>query len=145
MYKDVFNEVKIEQLLAPVVRTATTTSSACGLAGYEGAMFSVLFGVSADTLSASVTWDCKLTECATSGGSYTDVAAADVIGHTSNAFGAIDDMSEDAAVYSLGYKGTKAYVKVVVTATGSHSSGTPIAIVATKYKSLNPPSNVVNP
>ena len=145
MYRDVFNRVKIEQLLAPVVCTTTQTSSACGTAGYEGAMFSVLFGTSADTLCAACAWDCKLTECATSGGLYTDVAAADVIGAASDAFGSVNDASEDDAIYSLGYKGTKAYVKVVVTVTGTHASGTPIAIVANKFKSVNPTTNVVTP
>ena len=145
MYRDVFNRVKIEQLTDPAVTTATVTSDACGLAGYEGAMFSVLFGESADTLCAACCWNCKLQESDASGSGYADVAAADVIGAASDAFGAVDDAADDDAIYSLGYKGTKAYVKVVVTKTGTHASGTPIAIVAVKFKSVNPPSNVVTP
>lgn len=144
MYKDAFNNVKKEMILAPIVSTAAKTSSACDLAGYEGAMFTVLFGTSADSLSSVRYWDCKLQE-SDDDVTYTDVAAADVIGNTSNQFGLVNALADDDACYTLGYKGIKRYIKVVVTPTGSHASGTPIAITATKLKSVNPPSNVVNP
>lgn len=145
MYRDVFNRTLIEQLTDPAVSSASVTSAACDLAGCEGVMFSVSFGESGDTLSGSVKWDCKLTECATSGGSYTDVAAADVIGNTTNQFGLVDAAADDDAVYSLGYKGSKRYVKVVVTKTGTHTNGTPISIYAVKDLANKPPSNAVNP
>lgn len=117
-------------LTAPATVTAAVTSTACDVSGYEGAAFGVHFGVSGDTLSASVYWTCKLQECATEAGSYTDVVTADIQIGSTNSFGLIDSLSEDAEIYWIGYGGSKPYVKVVVTPTGTHTYGTPIGILA---------------
>ena len=146
MNKDIFNAVKKEQILDPAVATATVTSSACDLQNYESADFSVSFGESGDTLSGTVKWDCKLTECDTEGGSYTDVAAADIIGASSNAFGLVDAAADDDEIYTLGYKGTKQFIKVVVTGTGTHTNGTIIGIYASKgHKRESSVGNLVTP
>ncbi len=137
---DLFNRLLLEQLTDPDTATSTVTSDACDLAGYEGATFAVSFGESGDTLSGSVYWSCKLTECDTSGGTYTDVADTDVIGNTSNVFGVVNAAADDDNIYCLGYRGSKRYVKVVVTATGTHSSGTIIGIYAVKGRILHGPS-----
>jgi len=140
---DVFNNIKIDLLTVPAVKTATVTSDAADMAGYEGARFDVIFGESGNSLCGGVKWDCKLQE-SDDDVTYADVDADDVIGNTSDQFGLVDDAASDGAVYSLGYKGIKRYVKVVVTATGTHGTGIIITIAVNRFKSINPPSNVVN-
>jgi len=125
---NLFTETSTKPMTAPVNSTATVTSSAVDVSGYTGSKFHVYYGDSADTLAADLCWTAKLTECATESGTYTDVAVGDVIGADANSFGLVNAPTEDQKIYSLGYQGTCDFVKVVVTATGTHSSGTPIAI-----------------
>lgn len=50
--------------------------------------------------------------------------------HNAAATATIDDAAEDDAVIRFGYKGNKRYLQAVATATGSHSNGTPMAVLA---------------
>jgi hypothetical protein len=148
LYWDLMHRTKHDQLTDPANATATVTSGETDLAGYEGLTCQVSYGESADTLSGSLYWTAKLQESDTSGASFTDVAAADVVTNeatAANSFGLVNAAAEDDASYYLGYKGNKRYVRVVVTATGSHSSGTPIAIFAHKEAKKQPVTNAVNP
>ena len=127
---DIFELIKIQSLTVPATKTDTVTSSVCDVSGYTGAAFYIHYGASGDTLSGTVYWTGKLQECATEDGTFTDVAASDVSGASTNAFGLVNASGEDSAVYGLKYIGTLDYVKVVVTATGTHTNGTPIGVFA---------------
>lgn len=135
--RDLASDIKLTQVVVPAVKTTTTTSSAIDTAGYES--LTVLFdmGNSGDTLSGTLYWTLSLTECDTSGGSYTAVADADIVGGTNSYV--IDAPAEDSLAVKFGYIGNKRYVKGVATATGSHSSGTPIGIVAILGHAQNAP------
>lgn len=128
--RDLAHNIKVEQVAAPAVATANITSSAIDISG--GNSLAVLFaiGASGDTLSGSIYWTLKLTECDTESGSYTDVNAVDMHGGIGTVV--IDAPSEDETVVKLGYKGSKRYVKAVATKTGTHTNGTIIGIVAVK-------------
>ena len=125
---DIFTSVSLKSLTAPAVATATVTSSAIEVTGYTGTNFYVFYGNSADTLSDTVYWTASLKECATESGTYTAVAADDVSGPSTNAFGLVNAPTEDQQIYGIGYTGSLDFVKVVVTATGTHTTGTPIGI-----------------
>lgn len=126
--KDMYHNVTVSQVVNPAVATSTVTSSAIDRQGYGSvtALFSI--GNSGDTLSGSVYWTLKLTECDTSGGTYTDVALADL--YNSAATLVIDAGSEDNIVAKFGYRGSKRFVKAIATATGTHTNGTPIGVIA---------------
>jgi hypothetical protein len=134
--RDLYNNVKVVQALAPAVINADTTSSAIDLQGYESTTILVDVGNSADTLSGTNKIELELTECDTSGGSYTQVAAANlqgaVTGSNTGCFGLIDDPAEDTTVFKAGYIGSKQFLKVVVNFSGTHSTGTPIGVLAVK-------------
>lgn len=98
------------QVMAPAARTTTFTSSAIDLANVE---HNVLY-LEPGTLTDG-TFTPKLQECATSGGSYTDVAAADLDG----TFAAVASNT----IQKVAYIGALRYVKLVVTATGSPATG----------------------
>lgn len=126
--RDLYNNISVSQVLAPAVATASVTSSAIDVQGFNSAAVLFAIGASGDTLSGSIYWTLKLTECATVDGSYTDVVLADL--HNAAATVVIDSTSEDEAVVKFGYKGNKRYLKAVATKTGTHSNGTPIGIIA---------------
>jgi hypothetical protein len=129
--EDISERVFPKLLKAPAVLTTVAfTSAACDVRGYEGAAFAVIYGDSGDTLSASVYLTAKITECDTESGVYTDVATADIQIGATNSFGKIDAPTEDQAIFWIGYGGSKGWVKVVVTPTGTHTNGTIVGIFA---------------
>ena len=134
MRKDLYSNIKASQLEIAAVKTTTVTSAAVDTAGFESLAIIYDIGNSGDTLSGSIYWTLSLTESDVSGSGYTAVAAGDVQVQ-GGTFGTdstyvIDAPSEDSRTVKFGYTGSKRYVKALATATGSHSSGTPIGIIA---------------
>lgn len=100
--KDSKNDFAIIPSILPVAATANVTGVAVDIRGFN----SVTVSLTATTASVGGTF--KLTECATSGGTYTDVAAAGIIGTQGVA------IVEDETV-SLGYIGDLDFIKAVFT------------------------------
>lgn len=100
--KDGKNSKKVVPSILPVAASGNVTGVAVALAGFEA----VTATLTATTASVAGTF--KLTECATVGGTYTDVAAADIIGAQDVA------IVEDNTV-SLGYIGVLGFIKAVFT------------------------------
>lgn len=127
--RDLYHNVLATQVLAPVNATTSKTSSTIDMQGFSSANIVFAIGLSADTLSGSVYWTLKLQHSDTDS-NYADVTDAE----TSNGDASIviNSGSLDETSYKIGYSGGKRYVQAVIAATGSHSSGTPVAIVALK-------------
>ena len=111
-------------LLPNDVVAATGTGSAIDLQGYEG---SAAFILSAEAGGSGITYAVKLTECDTSGGSYTDVTD-----------GAFTTSGTNAAVFEkiyLNVSSLKRYVKVSTTVAGGTGAGAlcVTALVSAKY------------
>ena len=124
--RDLYNDISVTQPLNPVVSTTTKTSTAVDLQGFNSASILFSIGQSADSLSGSIYWTLKL-QHSDDDLSYGDLDAADVLGSASIV---VDSTSEDELVYRIGYVGKKRYLKGIATPTGTHSSGTPIGIIA---------------
>lgn len=103
---------------------ATVTGEYVDLQGYEEVDVVITTGTITDG-----THTFSLTECDTSGGSYTAVAAADIIVNASfggtAANGAVLDTTatHDNACITFGYIGTKRYIRVVCVTAGSTTGG----------------------
>jgi hypothetical protein len=95
---------------APAALTTTYTSAAIDTANASGVTVIVETGAWTDGTHTP-----KLQECATSGGSYTDVAAADQQG----TFTAIAGAGQQNAIQAVGYIGRLEFLKVVVTVAGA--------------------------
>jgi hypothetical protein len=108
MTRDLKNNIAIFPTILPVNATANTTGVAVALAGYESCVAEIT------TTTASVGGTFKLTECATSGGSYTDVAVADIITNGTYALTTGIAVVEDETV-SVGYIGSLGFIKGVFT------------------------------
>lgn len=107
------------QVIAPVVVTATTTSAAIDLQGFESAALIVNTGA----IGGAGDFTAKLQESDASGSGFADVDAA----HLTGTFPA---SLEADSVVKVGYIGFKRYLKAVVT----KNSGTSIAASAVLIK-----------
>lgn len=100
------HNVKSALLTATATSTGTVTSAALDTIGFDAASIFFHYGATAPTPTSY-----GLTECDTSGGSYTAVAAADLI----------DDAGTQAVstTFRLGYVGKKRFIKGVVVQSAS--------------------------
>lgn len=110
--RDLYSNIGIAAAVAPAVLTATNTSAAIDLRGYQSATVVINTGA----IAGSGNFTPKLQESDASGSGFTDVAAGDLLGVFPAALAA------DSA-YRVGYKGNKRYLKTVLTL----NSGTSIA------------------
>lgn len=131
--KDLYHDLLPVSSLTPAVckTTANGTGAGVSLAGFEGALMLAHVGISGDTLAAGLKWTVQFQECATdTAGSYTDIAAADLLGGANNVV--IDDAAEDDVIIARSYIGALPWVRVLFTQTGTHTNGTPLAAVVIK-------------
>lgn len=98
--------------------TGTVTGEAVGVAGYEQVDIVVLTGTVTDG-----THTFSLTECSTVGGSYTAVAAADIIPSAagSGANGVVLDTTatHDNAGFIFSYIGNQPFIRVIAVSAGT--------------------------
>lgn len=127
--------------LVPVKVTATQLSGKIDLAGFHGASIALMIGAYGDAQSGTVYMEGELQE-SNDDTTYTAVADADLLfppgdaARTGTATGtffqskttAADDLS---GIYTVGYRGSKRYLKVNLRLTGTHTNGTPVAVLMT--------------
>lgn len=119
--KDIHSDLGIVQAVAPQVLAATNTSDPVDLQGFDAAM--VIFSLGAIVSAGDFT--AKLQESdTTTGGDFTDVAAANLQG------AALPAILLTATILKVGYVGGKRYIRTVITKNG----GTSIAASATVVK-----------
>lgn len=133
MKRDLHNNITVVTSIDPIVGNNTTegTGVAVDLSDYEAAEMVFHFGISGDTLSGALLVTPTLQESdTTTGGDFTNVAAADQLGTLT----VIDAAAEDPAVMAVGYTGNKRYIRALVTFTGTHTNGMPISAVAVLHR-----------
>jgi hypothetical protein len=116
--RDLANNIGAVQAVAPAVLTATNTSAAIDLLGFESAAVVINTGA----IVAAGNFTPKLQE-SDDGTTFSDVAAAHLIGEFPAALAA-------DSVVKVGYIGTKRYVRTVLT----YNSGTSLAAGAVVVK-----------
>lgn len=130
---DLSNNLKVTSLSLAAVRNADLNSTAVDMQGYESVTFLVAMGNSADTLSTTNKIELEVEE-SDDNSAFTDCANADIVtavtATNTGTFLLVDDPAEDSNVFKVGYIGNKRYVRVVVNFSGTHTTGTPMAIVA---------------
>lgn len=103
-------QANVVEVLPNAVRTSTATGSAIDVRAYEG-KGQVIFTSSAATAGTTPTLNAKLTECATSGGSYTDVSGG--------AFAEVTDAADSTQMIPIDFDACKGYIKGVGTIAGT--------------------------
>lgn len=111
--KDLHHSVKAIVALAPqsITTDTTTVGEVIDTAGFESVEFVIAAGALADATLVPL-----ITECATSGGSYTAVADADLIGTEA---GATLTATGDKDTAKIGYLGAKQFVKLSLVSTSA--------------------------
>lgn len=142
LYKDLFNILDAAVSLECKVLTDDTDGTGVDLAGFDGAMAIAVVGIEGITLDSSNYFEFSLEESDTLGSGYTSVAAGDIIGASANAFGLCDVIADAPAIYALGYKGSKRFLRVHVEFTGTHGTGTPITAVIVRGGAHDAPTGV---
>ena len=128
------------------VKTGDETGDTVDGRGFESILHIVVFGAEGDTLSGSVYMDLIL-EDSSNDSDWTVVTSSDAVNinsgsydgvvvnpDSSGIFATIDAAAEADKVYAIGYRGTKRYSRVRNDLTGSHSSGTPTAMMALRMR-----------
>lgn len=133
------------QILAPNTYSADTTTGAVDTQGYEAVTFLVNIAAVGDTAGGAY-FDCEVQESdTTTDGDFTAVAAASlsdtaVSGVKTNVFAHIDGLSDGSQIYTVGYLGTKRYVRLKLDFSGTHSTGTKLSASIIKSRPHNLPA-----
>lgn len=137
--KDLHNNIKVVQALDPATVTADANGSGIDRQGFCAVEHIVSVGESGDTLSGSVYIELVIQE-SSDNSTWADVtAAADVLvgadgisaaPDSSGVFATVDAAAEDDRHFRIGYRGSERYSRVQVDVTGTHTNGTPIAVLA---------------
>ena len=125
--RDLYDNVLVTQVSNPSTGNTARTSLAVDLQGFNSANLFVSLGQSSDTLSGSVYWTLKLTH-SNDDVTYVDATTADIV--SGNATYVVNATTLDKTTYGFGYIGVRRYLKVVATPTGTHTNGTPMAMIA---------------
>ena len=128
-----FNDTtKFTQALAAQTVTADANCTAVDMLNFGVCRILAVVGESGDTLSGSVYIELEVEESADNS-TFTDVADADlsayVAGTNDGTFAKIDAAAEDELLVEVEYRGQSRYVRCVVNVTGTHTNGTPMAVV----------------
>jgi hypothetical protein len=150
MLKNLLKEIKPTVGIAPAVITSTTLSAACDTQYFESAIARIHVGTFGDVQSATVYIEAELQD---SDDNVTYAAVANSLltfagsgavrtGHATGTFfqsktTAANDL---AGLYECGYMGGKRYLKVNVRLTGTHSTGTPLAVSFTAGNAVISPA-----
>lgn len=127
--KDLLNSIDVSSTLVPASRTADANGTGVDVGRNESAV--LLFHVGAEGVTLSGTDKIALEiEESDDDSTYTDVAAADLVGEESaGVVKTLDDIAEAPAAYSVTYLGSKRYIRAVLNYSGTHGTGTPISAV----------------
>ena len=118
--KDTYSAFGVAVTLVPAVQAATLKGSTVDLQGFNSATLIVNTGA----IAASGLYDMRLQHSdTTTDGDFADVGSTDLLG-------ALGDL-EASTVYKQGYKGSKRYIRAVIT----KQSGTSIAAGAVIVRS----------
>jgi len=137
--KDLHNNIDVVTVLHSVAVSATQTITDIDFSGANSIELVFDIGVDAGTgLGASHNFTFTL-QHSDDGTTYTNVAAADVLGVTpsSGVILTIDSADEDNTLYHYGYVGGKKYGQIIITETGTVSC--PVSITMIKGHLLDAP------
>lgn len=139
--KDLYNNIEVVSLLAPVSVSATGSITDIDLKGFNSACILIHLGADSGTgLSKTDYWTFTLKD-SDDGTTYTDVETADMLGLTvtSGTVLVVDSTDEDNTLYKIGYVGGKRYLELTYTETTTGSNTTLMSIELIKGDPENAP------
>lgn len=135
--RDFEGNIAATQILDPVVLTADTDCASVDMKGYSSVAFYALVGESGDTLDVNNYIELNV-EVSTDDSTFADAPADSVTNSAGGAatgnFALIRAATGDDTLYVTQYRGGVRYVRVEIDVTGTHTNGTPIAVLALRSK-----------
>ena len=128
--RDLHNNLISSASLNPATRTASANGSSANMQGYEAAEVIVHAGAYTDGTHALTL------EESTNDSTFTDVAAADILGTEPT----ISASAGQNKTYRFGYIGSKQYIRVITTVTGSPQTGALYGAVILRGKKRDVPT-----
>ena len=128
--RDIHSGNNVALAIGAVVLAADNTPAAIDLQGYSGAEIVISVGIGGITFSGTNKIEFVLTE-SDDDSTYNNVVDADMLGVSSITGGIIKSLVAAHAAASIsrfGYIGGKRYLKVLADFSGTHGTGTPIAV-----------------
>lgn len=145
MLRDKLSHAKHELHFADTL-SSTNDPDGVDLQGFTSATVICSIGAITNvTNSPQPSWTLKLQESDSASSGFSDVDEDDMLvdygnndgSVTSGVFATVDDAGEDDANYTVGYIGTKQYIRVVATAANTPGN-TPIAVSVVKESMQKP-------
>ncbi len=131
--KDIHSHMKAVSVIGAVVLAADNTPVAIDRQGYEAVELLLEIGIGGITFSGTNKIEFKLTH-SDDDSTYDAVTVDDMLGLASvDSGGIIKSLvaaHAAAAVYRVGYKGGRRYLKLLADFSGTHGAGTPVAATA---------------
>jgi hypothetical protein len=140
--RDLKSKVNSTLVFGPAVLAADQTAVDIDLQGYNSAVISIAVGVGGITFDASNKIEFTLSD-SDDDSTYTEVTSGDVDGGTTVSSGGIVKSlvaaHAAASLTKIGYVGGKRYLRLDIEFTGTHGTGTPIAVLVDRGNArLNP-------
>lgn len=137
--RDLASDLAPVQVFGPAVLNADQTAVEVDLQGFHGAVVLIQVGVGGITFDATNKIEFTLRHKKLSTDTYADVGVSDLVGKDKPAsvgatgiVKALTAAHAAAAVYEIGYVGGRRYLEVDIEFSGTHGTGTPIAITVIK-------------
>jgi len=129
--KDIHSDFTIVSLLGAAVLAADATSGWIDMQGYNAAEIAMSIGIGGIAFSGVNKIEFKLEHADAAdqadAAAVTDSDLLGVSGTSSGIIKALTSAQASAAVYRVGYKGGKRYLRLTADFSGVHGTGTPIA------------------
>lgn len=144
--KDLASRIAEVQAIGPATLSATTTSSAIDLTGFQSATVAISVGAGGITFDGTNNINCELLH-SDDGSTYADVAASDINGKdapatvTGGVVVTLNTAHPSPTVQEIGYIGGKRYLQAKANFNGTHGAGTPISVIVIKGNPLKIPAN----
>jgi hypothetical protein len=140
--RDIISHIGLVNVITPAVLAADTTSEVFDLAGFGSAALLIHVGAGGITFNGTNKVESKLSH-SEDDVTYEPVSADDVQGvDTVDAGGivyALKTAHADPTITKVGYIGNRRYLKLLADFSGTHGTGTPIAVTLIKGNARHEP------
>lgn len=140
--KDIHSDLNIQWVLGPIVASADNTPVSIDLQGYNAAEIVLGVGIGGISFDATNKIEFKVTH-SDDDVTFDPVTVSDVLGVPSVGAGgivkALTAAHGAAAVYRIGYKGGRRYLRWLNDFSGTHGTGTPLFVGVIRGHGYNNP------